>query len=256
MIASSALIHFFLQLPFSFPSGAVANEEIVLRLIHIVAGITWIGLLYFFNLVGTPLMMELEMPERAKLYPKLMPRAMNWARWSALVTVVVALRYFGIILGADAANAGQPGMAAHWFGEWFLVWTLAYALIYALQMPAKGALDNGWVRAVPMVGVVLAASWIILRLNASPESSNAHLAISVGGGLGWMMLLNMWGVMWRAQKRLIGYARAYVKDGTPIPPDAPRLIRWSFLASRTGFWLSFPMLFFMAAAEHYPFLGK
>lgn len=98
MIASSALIHFFLQLPFSFPSGAVANEEIVLRLIHIVAGITWIGLLYFFNLVGTPLMMELEMPERAKLYPKLMPRAMNWARWSALVTVVVALRYFGIIL--------------------------------------------------------------------------------------------------------------------------------------------------------------
>ena len=69
MIASSAWIHFFSQLPFSFPSGAVANEEIFLRWIHIVAGITWIGLLYFFNLVGTPLMMELEMSERAKLYP-------------------------------------------------------------------------------------------------------------------------------------------------------------------------------------------
>jgi len=81
MIASSVLIHFFLQLPFSFPSGAIANEEIFLRWIHIVAGITWIGLLYFFNLVGTPLMMELEMPERAKLYPKLMLPAMNWARF-------------------------------------------------------------------------------------------------------------------------------------------------------------------------------
>jgi len=38
-------------------------------------------------------------------------------------------------------------------------------------------------------------------------------------------------------------------------PQAARFARWSFLASRVAFWLSFPMLFFMGAAEHYPFLS-
>jgi uncharacterized membrane protein len=40
-----------------------------------------------------------------------------------------------------------------------------------------------------------------------------------------------------------------------MPPQAARFARWSFLASRVAFWLSFPMLFFMGAAEHYPFLS-
>jgi hypothetical protein len=40
-----------------------------------------------------------------------------------------------------------------------------------------------------------------------------------------------------------------------MPPEAERLARFSTIASRVGFWLSFPMLFFMGAAEHYPFLA-
>jgi uncharacterized membrane protein len=81
------------------------------------------------------------------------------------------------------------------------------------------------------------------------------LAISVGGGLGLVMLLNTWGIVWRAQKRLIAWAKVSAEQGTPMPPEAERLMRWTFLAARTGFWLSFPMLFFMGAAGHYPFLG-
>ena len=41
---------------FTFLSNATANELIVLRLLHFVFGILWIGLLYFFNLVGMPTM--------------------------------------------------------------------------------------------------------------------------------------------------------------------------------------------------------
>jgi uncharacterized membrane protein len=41
-----------------------------------------------------------------------------------------------------------------------------------------------------------------------------------------------------------------------MPEDAARLARWGLLASRVGFGLSFPMLFFMGAAEHYPFLSS
>jgi uncharacterized membrane protein len=111
------------------------------------------------------------------------------------------------------------------------------------------------VRTIAIAIIVIAASWIALDLNGGPHSSNGHLAINVGGGIGLLMLMNTWGVVWRAQKRLIAWTRASVEQGTPMPAEAERLARWSYIASRVGFWLSFPMLFFMAAAEHYPFLS-
>jgi uncharacterized membrane protein len=239
----------------SFPQGP-AIELMMLRWLHFIFGIIWIGLLYFFNLVGFPTMKQLEPPVRAKLYPVLMMRAMNWFRWSALVTVVVGLRYYFTILSADAHNSGNPSLALRWFGWWLLVWLAAYALIYPFQLPSKGILNNPWLRAIAIAAIVIAASWLILDLNSGWEVSNAHLCISVGGGIGFLMLMNTWGVVWRVQKKLIAWTRASVEQGTPMPPEAERLARWGFLASRAGFWLSFPMLFFMGAAEHYPFLSS
>ena len=241
---------------FSFPHGAALTEQMALRWIHLVAGIIWIGLLYFFNLVGFPTMKQLDASVRGKVYPVMMARAMTWFRWSALITVVVGLRYFAIILSADALNAGNPALVGRWFGWWLLVWLVAYALIYPFQLPSKGILDSAWVRSIAIAAIVIAASWIMLDLNSNAMSSNAHLAISVGGGIGFLMLLNTWGVVWRVQKKLIAWTRASVENGTPMPEEAARLARWGFLASRVGFWLSFPMLFFMGAAEHYPFLSS
>lgn len=256
MSSSLLALVLFAEPHFSFPQGAVANEQIALRWVHIVAGIIWIGLLYFFNLVGTPTFKELDAPVRGKVFPLLMSRAMWWFRWSALVTVLMGLRYFWMILASDARNAGNPALAWHWFGEWFLVWIVAFALIWPFQMPHTGILDSVWVRAIAISLIAIAASWIVLDLNANEQSSNGHLAISVGGGMGLLLLLNAWGVIWRAQKRLIAWTRASVEQGTPMPPEAARLARWAFLASRTGFWMSLPMLFFMAAADHYPFLSS
>jgi hypothetical protein len=61
--------------------------------------------------------------------------------------------------------------------------------------------------------------------------------------------------VWRAQKRLIVWTRAAAEQGTPMPAEAERLMRWTFLTARTSLWLSFPMLFFMGASSHYPFLS-
>lgn len=255
LFPAAAILSMFLQTHFSFPQGA-ANELIFLRWIHLISGIIWIGLLYFFNLVGTPTMQSLDPATRIKIYPILMSKAMSWFRWSALVTVLMGLRYYLVLLQTDAANAGNPSLTWRWFGYWLLVWMAAYVLIFAMQIPAKGILDNGWIRALGIAIVVIAASWIILGLNASPSSSNAHLSISIGGGLGLVMLLNAWGVVWRVQKKMIAWTRAASEQGAQMPPEAQRLLRWSFLASRTAFWISFPMLFFMGAAEHYPFLSS
>jgi uncharacterized membrane protein len=235
--------------------NALANEMMLLRWLHLVFGIIWIGLLYFFNLVLTPAMKQYEPKVRVQIYPGLMSRAMGWFRASAVVTVLVGLRYYSIHLAADAKLAGDRSLIGKWFGWWFVVWMVAYVFIYALQLPAKGILDNVWVRAIGISMVVIAAAWMVLALNGGPNVSNAHLAISVGGGLGLVMLLNTWGVVWRVQKRLIAWARTSAEQGVPMPPETERLMRWNYLTARTSFWLSFPMLFFMGAASHYPFLS-
>jgi uncharacterized membrane protein len=257
MAAHLHMLWFVLVQPeFSFPQNPIATEQIMLRWIHFVSGITWIGLLYFFNLVGFPTMKHLDASVRAKMYPVLMSRAMNWFRWSALVTVLVGMRYYWMMLAADAQNSGNPSLAYRWFGEWLLVWLVAYGLIYPFQLPAKGLLDSAWARTIAISFIVIAASWAVLVLNGGLQSSNGHLSISVGGGIGFLMLLNTWGVVWRVQKRLIEWTRLNVEHGTPMPPEAERLARWAYIASRVGFWLSFPMLFFMGAANHYPFLSS
>jgi uncharacterized membrane protein len=245
-----------LQPHFSFPQSGGATEFIVLRWLHFIFGIIWIGLLYFFNLVGFFTMKQLEAPVRGKVFPVLMSRAMVWFRWSAMITIVVGVRYYFHLLSVDAQNSGDPSLMLRWFFRWVLVWLVAYALIYPFQLPHKGFLDNVWVRAIAIAAIVIAASWIILDLNSGAEVSNAHLCISVGGGLGFLMLMNTWGVVWRVQKQLIFWTRASAEQGMPMPEQAARLARWGFLASRVGFWLSFPMLFFMGAAEHYPFLSS
>lgn len=235
--------------------SAQGNEMIFLRWVHLIFGIIWIGLLYFFNLVLTPAMKQYDPKVRAQIYPGLMSRAMGWFRASAVVTVLVGLRYYSIHLAADAKLAGDRSLIGKWFGVWFLVWLVAYVFIYALQLPAKGILDSVWVRVIGISIVVIAASWLVLALNGGPNVSNAHLAISVGGGLGLVMLLNTWGVVWRVQKKLIAWARTSAELGAPMPPETERLMRWNYLTARTSFWLSFPMLFFMGAASHYPFLS-
>lgn len=240
---------------FAFPEGVQATEMIVLRWLHLIFGILWIGLLYFFNLVLTPAMKETDPAARGKIYPALMSRAMAWFRWSSLVTVFVGMRYYAIHLASDAKLAGNPSLVGKWFGWWFLVWFGAYVFIYALQLPAKGILNSPWFRTIGVAVVVIAASWLILALNGGPTVSNPHLAISVGGGLGLVMLLNTWGVVWRVQKRLIAWTRASAEKGVPLPPEAERMMRWGYLTARTSFWLSFPMLFLMSAASHYPFLS-
>jgi uncharacterized membrane protein len=81
------------------------------------------------------------------------------------------------------------------------------------------------------------------------------LAIGIGGGIGWMMLLNVWGVIWRIQKRLIAWTMANAENRTPMPEQAKRMARVAFLTSRASAILSVFLLFFMGAASHYPMFG-
>jgi uncharacterized membrane protein len=75
-----------------------------LRWIHFLAGITWIGILYYFNFVQTPFFAETEAPVRTGAIQKLVPRALWWFRWGAMITFLAGILMYFMRLGEMGAG--------------------------------------------------------------------------------------------------------------------------------------------------------
>jgi uncharacterized membrane protein len=234
----------------SLPQGFTPTLQILLRWVHFMAGIIWVGLLYFFVLINNKFLQQLEASVRSKVIPLLMASAMWWFRWASVVTVFAGIWYWMMIVGADARNAQAHGGQA--IGTFFGLWTLAFAVEMALLMSPLDFLRRGPVYSVIVALTVLGTSWLYLALNSHGWESNRLLAIGIGGGMGWFMMFNVWGIVWRVQKKMIRWNAELAANGTPIPPEAAKLSQLATLAARTNFVLSFPMLFMMAVASHYP----
>lgn len=232
--------------------------RISFRWLHFVAGITWIGMLYFFNLVNVNFMKALDAPTKKVVVPELMPRALWYFRWGALLTVFAGISYYAMyILAPDARNQRAAGGDASlllvflgWLAIAILFWVIYFFLLPYLTK------DGRVLGAVTAVLSVLMSVLIVWCLNSQLEhrgdsyASNKTLSIGIGGALGIIMLFNVWGIIWPAQKRII----AGTVSGEAAPPE---LARRAFLASRTNAWLSLPMLFFMATSHgDYVILGK
>ena len=254
-----------IQEVFHVPGGETLFR-IILRWGHFVAGITWIGLLYFFNLVNVNFMKALDAPTKGKVVPELMPRALWFFRWGAVVTVLIGLTYYAMyLLRPSVNNANTAGTNANlWLIliVWLLFPLVAFAIEYFIIM--KSGINDGRVLAVIVAVLVIAMAagiiwWITSQLQAPAGdnwASNAALSIGIGGAIGIIMLLNVWGIIWPAQKRIIAWTKDNAQNGTPIPPESAGLARKGFLASRANAWLSLPMLVFMATSGHYQILGR
>jgi uncharacterized membrane protein len=234
--------------------GPNATTLMIFRWVHFLAGITWIGLLYFFNLVNVDFMRGLDAETRARVLPPLLSRALWWFRWSSLVTVLAGLAYWMNIVSSDARNAQVRGGHAIW--TFFLIWTVAFALENGLVTPLKGPFNNTWVVCILALIIAGIAGWLYVNTNSHGWESNRLLAIGVGGGMGWFLMLNVWGIVWRNNKKIIRWTGEHVANGTPVPEKAQKLARQAYLVSRISAWLTIPLLFFMGAASHYPLLGK
>ncbi|MGB9178421.1 MAG: urate hydroxylase PuuD [Pyrinomonadaceae bacterium] len=229
--------------------------RIIVRWFHFAAGITWIGLLYFFNLINVPLQKTLDAPTKKAVNPELLSRTLWWFRWGAVVTVLAGLTYYAMyILSSEAKNAGlNPWVELI---VWLAIVLVTYGILYGLyQVPAltKDGRVLGVVIAIVVTLMALVILYLMGNASAAPGKylGNKSLSIGVGGGIGILMLLNVWGIIWPIQKRAI----AATRDGTPAPP--PEMMRKAFLASRTNAWLSIPMLFFMGTSHgDYIIFGK
>ena len=219
---------------------------LILRWFHFIAGITWIGLLYFFNLVNVPFMKQVDATMKPKVFQYMTLPALQLFRWSALLTVVFGFWYWGqILVGPDAAREGKSAGAT--MGLFLLIWIVAWGILYFVISKTP----SGYVLGVIVTVVVIVASWLFLNYTPVGQDDNHVLSIGVGGGMGIIMLFNVWGIIWRNNKKIIQGTLA----GTP-PANGPTLARQAFLASRTNTFLSVPLLFFMATASHYGILGR
>ena len=100
--------------------------EFIFRYIHVIAGITWIGMLYYFNFVQTEYFKEAEADAQKDAMAKLAPRALWWFRWGAMVTFISGA-YLLHKVGALGAT-----MPAIWVGAlagifmflnvWLIIW--------------------------------------------------------------------------------------------------------------------------------------
>jgi uncharacterized membrane protein len=218
----------------------------ILRWFHFIAGITWVGLLYFFNLVNVPFMKQVDAGMKSKVFEYMTLPAMNLFRWSALITVFVGFWYWGQILVApDAERMGKSGAST--IGLFLLIWILAWGILFFVISKSP----SGYVLGAIVTVVVIAAGWLFVNYTPVGQDDNHVLSIGVGGGMGIVMLFNVWGIIWPNQKKIIRGTLA----GSP-PANAATLARQAFLASRTNVFLSVPLLFFMAAASHYGIFGN
>jgi uncharacterized membrane protein len=232
----------------TWPQDWQTNVLFLLRWGHFLAGITWIGLLYFFNLVNVKFVKELDDAVKGKVVPNLMPKALFWFRWGAVFTVLTGLLYYLMVLGTERITAKVVLVLVVWIAAWLLIAVM-------LRMAVKGGpLKDGRVLGVAVAIVVLIAACIVVPY-LRDGGSNRTMSIGVGGGIGIMMFMNVWMIIWPLQKKIIAATKAKADTGAAPPAEMPQWARRAFLASRMNTWLSVIMLFFMGAASHFPIFG-
>lgn len=113
--------------------------QFLFRWLHVLSGVMWIGLLWYFNFVQIPTMPKIPDDQKPAIGKHIAPEALFWFRWGAMSTIVTGLvlaalnNYFVSVLTLSAVNGfAVPGHTAlgigmwfgiiMWFNVWFIIW--------------------------------------------------------------------------------------------------------------------------------------
>jgi len=213
------------------------------RWIHVLAGIVWIGMLYFFNFVNGPFQGTQDGETKKKVNPELLPRALWWFRMGAAWTWVTGVILLMLVFYHGGITFDPDGT---WDVAAYVVIALTFLAPFIYDALHKSPLgkDPKTFGGVAFVLVAVVAFLMARWAGFSYRSYNIHLAVMFGTIMAW----NVWFRIWPAQQKII---RA-VKDGTA--PDAA-LVALAGARSRHNTYMSVPLVWGMLNAHSTYFAG-
>jgi uncharacterized membrane protein len=211
--------------------------ESLLRWIHVVAGITWIGHLYFFNWVNSQFEPTLDADGKKKVIPELRPRALYWFRWGAAFTWVTGVLLLLIVFYHYRIALADPSESFGIGGILILIITFAAVFAYdALTGVITDPQMQFW------AGVVVAAVFLFLAEYVGHFGFRG-MSIHLGAMFGTTMAFNVWFRIWPNQQKII----TAIKNGQP--PDAA-LVAVAGSRSKHNTYMSVPLVFMMLNAHN------
>jgi uncharacterized membrane protein len=212
--------------------------DAIFRWTHVVAGIAWIGHLYFFNFVNAQVAKTYDPDSRRKVVPELMPRALYWFRWGAAYTWITGILLLGLVIygGGVIVDAGSPlgsGVAS-------LIGLVLLAIGFLVYDQLWKAMAKNEQAGVVVSFVLMLVVLFIMNLIFSKRAVYIHL----GAIFGTIMAGNVWMRIWPSQRKIL----AGVKGG---PAADPSVVSLAALRSKHNTYLSVPMVFTMVS-NHFP----
>lgn len=135
--------------------------EMLLRWGHFMAGVTWIGLLYYFNFVQTEYFKEADAAAKSDAIQKLVPKALWWFRWGAMFTLITGLGIFAVRGGGMSMDIYVGALLGlfMFLNVWLIIWPNQKIVIASAQQVADGG------TALPEAGDALATAGLASRTN-------------------------------------------------------------------------------------------
>lgn len=134
--------------------------QFLLRWVHLLAGITWIGLLYYFNFVQGEYFKVADGAAKSDAIRNLVPNALWWFRWGAMFTFLsgAALIYMKHLMGLGIMIGAVLGTLM-FLNVWLIIWPNQKIVIASANQVAGGG------EALPDAGAALAKAGLASRTN-------------------------------------------------------------------------------------------
>jgi len=205
----------------------------IFKWLHIIAGVLWIGLLYFFNWVNGHFAATLDADTKKKVVPELMPRTLYFFRWGAAWTWVTGLVLLLVVFYHGGLTFEE---GSNWELSAFVMVGVTFLAVYIYDFIYKSGLASN-LRLVTILSFVLVGVVVYLMkewAGFSYRSFNIHLGVLFGTN----MAFNVWFRIWPAQQEIINA----IKNGEAPNGD---LVTLAGLRSKHNTYMSVPLIWTM-----------
>ena len=220
------------------------QANILFRWLHVIAGVMWIGHLWFFNFVNSQVAKTYDADSKKKVVPELMPRALYFFRWGAAWTWITGLLLLGVVyyhplvlLPADSSMGLGAGVGVSL--ALLAIGFVVYDLLWSSPL-GKNETAAATVSVILMIGVAFGLSRFF---------TGRALFIHMGAMFGTMMAANVWMRIWPAQRKII----AAIKGTGPAPEPSVGAV--AGLRSKHNTYMAVPLILFMISNHWATALG-